>query len=163
MLLYSGVRARQRHRLKVGCLKGSKVGRHWASKSLYMRPSRLYMRPSRLTFRFRVGHLARHNHNQAPSQRFNILYFGRDEFSCQVLEELYTATGSTFFSLHPPRIDASGLADVWQNLLIATQPDQMIGRKRDILSVRQSPHLLSIASFSFKRVASSVENPEQQT
>ncbi|KAN0125557.1 Formyltransferase [Russula decolorans] len=70
-----------------------------------------------IRIRIRVRRLARQYHNQAPSQRFNILYFGRDEFSCQVLEKLYSATG------------------VWQNLLIATQPDQMIGRKRDILSV----------------------------
>ncbi len=64
------------------------------------------------------------------------------------------------------RIDESNPADVWQNLLIATQPDQLIGRKRDILSVRQSslPSLpLCVASFLFKRVASSVENPWRQT
>lgn len=49
-----------------------------------------------IRIRIRVRRLARQYHNQAPSQRFNILYFGRDEFSCQVLEKLYTATGSTF-------------------------------------------------------------------
>jgi len=49
-----------------------------------------------IRIRIRVSRLARQYHNQAPSQRFNILYFGRDEFSCQVLEKLYTATGSTF-------------------------------------------------------------------
>ncbi|KAH9036201.1 formyl transferase, partial [Lactarius pseudohatsudake] len=50
-------------------------------------------------------------------QRFDILYFGRDEFSCRVFEKLHNAP------------------DVWQNLIIATQPDQLIGRKRDVLSV----------------------------
>ncbi|KAI0000843.1 formyl transferase [Russula vinacea] len=69
-----------------------------------------------IRFRIPLRRLARYYH-QAPPQRFDILYFGRDEFSCQVFEELYSAT------------------DVWQNLLIATQPDQMIGRKRDVLSV----------------------------
>jgi hypothetical protein len=49
-----------------------------------------------IRFRIPVGRLARQHHNQALSQRFNILYFGRDEFSCQVFEELYNATGSTF-------------------------------------------------------------------
>jgi hypothetical protein len=49
-----------------------------------------------IRLRIRVSRLARQYHNQAPLQRFNILYFGRDEFSCQVLEKLYTATGSTF-------------------------------------------------------------------
>jgi methionyl-tRNA formyltransferase len=66
---------------------------------------------------------------------------------------------------HQTRIDTSSPTDVWQNLLIATQPDQMIGRKRDILSIRQSPsspYPLCVF-FSFKRVASSVENPERQT
>ena len=41
----------------------------------------------------------------------------------------------------------------------------MIGRKRDILSVRQSPHHPTFspsASFLFKRVVSSVENPGRQ-
>jgi hypothetical protein len=45
------------------------------------------------------------------------------------------------------RIDASSPTDVWQKILIVTQPDQMIGRKRDILSVRQSPRLLSLCVF----------------
>ena len=49
-----------------------------------------------IRIRIRVSRLARQYHNQTPSQRFNILYFGRDEFSCQVLEKLYAATGSTF-------------------------------------------------------------------
>jgi hypothetical protein len=62
-----------------------------------------------------------------------------------------------------PRIDASSPVDVWQNLLIATQPDQMIGRKRDILSVCQSLCLLSLRNFSFKCVASSVEGLGKQT
>jgi hypothetical protein len=47
-----------------------------------------------IRIRIRVSRrLARQYHHQAPSQRFNILYFGRDEFSCQVLEILYSATG----------------------------------------------------------------------
>jgi hypothetical protein len=54
----------------------------------------------------------------------------------------------SFLSALPrTRIDASSPADVWHNLLIATQPDQLIGRKRDILSVRQSPYLLSLCVF----------------
>ncbi|KAI0002128.1 formyl transferase [Russula compacta] len=66
----------------------------------------------------RLHRLARQYHNlSSPPQRFDILYFGRDEFSCTVFETLYCAT------------------DVWQNLLIATLPDQMIGRMRDVLSV----------------------------
>jgi hypothetical protein len=64
----------------------------------------------------------------------------------------------TFFG-----IDASSPADVWQNLLIATQPDQMIGRKRDVLSVCQSLCLFSIYIFLFKRVVSSVEDLGPQT
>jgi len=44
--------------------------------------------------RLRVVRLARQYHNPSlPPQRFDILYFGRDEFSCQVFDKLYTATG----------------------------------------------------------------------
>ena len=50
----------------------------------------------RIRIQFRFSRLSRQYHNQGPSQPFNILYFGRDEFSCQVLEKLYSATGSTF-------------------------------------------------------------------
>ena len=50
-----------------------------------------------IRFRFRlvrVDRLARQYHdlNSRP-QRFDILYFGRDEFSCQVFEKLYSAKG----------------------------------------------------------------------
>jgi hypothetical protein len=47
------------------------------------------------------------------------------------------------------RIDTSSPTDVWQNLLIATQPDQLIGRKRDILSIRQSSLLCRTQSTLF--------------
>jgi hypothetical protein len=50
----------------------------------------------RFRYRFPVGLLARQYHHQAPPQRFDILYFGRDEFSCRVFEELYNSTGSSF-------------------------------------------------------------------
>jgi hypothetical protein len=101
----------------------------------------------RFRFRFRVDRLAReyHNHNHnlsSASQRFDILYFGRDEFSCQVFEKLYSATGrvNSLVACHAPQIAERAVwtADVWHNLLIATQPDQMVGRKRDVLSVCQS-------------------------
>lgn len=98
-----------------------------------------------IRLRIRLSRLARQYHSQA--QRFNILYFGRDEFSCQVLEILYSATGMTTTRSSERRIDTSSPTDVWQNLLIATQPDQMIGRKRDILSIRQSPLPTPSASF----------------
>ena len=32
-------------------------------------------------------------------QRFNILYFGRDEFSCRVFEKLHNANGRSSFLL----------------------------------------------------------------
>ena len=48
----------------------------------------------RFRFRLVVDRLARQYHdlNSRP-QRFDILYFGRDEFSCQVFEKLYSAKG----------------------------------------------------------------------
>lgn len=62
-----------------------------------MRSSRSFVLYTHWMIRFRIPlrRLARYYH-QAPPQRFDILYFGRDEFSCQVFEELYSATGSTF-------------------------------------------------------------------
>ncbi|KAI0697051.1 Formyltransferase [Cytidiella melzeri] len=42
---------------------------------------------------------------------FEVLYFGRDEFSRTVLEELYAAK------------------DVWQDISIVTQPDMKVGRR----------------------------------
>ncbi|EPS95268.1 hypothetical protein FOMPIDRAFT_1038584 [Fomitopsis schrenkii] len=48
---------------------------------------------------------------------FKILYLGRDEFSCVVLEELHKAT------------------DVWQELAIVTTPDVKVGRRGSKLAV----------------------------
>ncbi|KAI0087412.1 Formyltransferase [Irpex rosettiformis] len=48
---------------------------------------------------------------------FEILYFGRDEFSCIVLEQLYAAE------------------DVWRNISIVTQPDVKVGRRSSQLSI----------------------------
>ncbi|KAG6897283.1 hypothetical protein C0992_002823 [Termitomyces sp. T32_za158] len=49
--------------------------------------------------------------------RFNILFMGRDEFSCLVFRELYAAR------------------DVWDNLIIATNPDEKTGRRGSQLSI----------------------------
>ncbi|KAF5311162.1 hypothetical protein D9619_007829 [Psilocybe cf. subviscida] len=51
------------------------------------------------------------------SNRFRILFMGRDEFSCRVLERLHKSD------------------DVWQELTIATQPDVHVGRRGSVLSV----------------------------
>lgn len=154
VLLCSRVRARERHcvRVPVGGLPVKGLPGALGVNIYALIASHPPSHPPlmiRIRISIRVSRLARQYHSQAPSQRFNILYFGRDEFSCQVLEKLYTATGSTFPLSRGPRTrtDASSPADVWQNLLIATQPDQMIGRKRDILSVRQSPHSPTFSPF----------------
>ncbi|EIN08600.1 Formyltransferase [Punctularia strigosozonata HHB-11173 SS5] len=57
---------------------------------------------------------------ESPTQGgkpFDILFFGRDEFSCTVFEELHRAT------------------DVWSSVKIATQPDAKVGRRGSQLSV----------------------------
>ncbi|KAF9450600.1 Formyltransferase [Macrolepiota fuliginosa MF-IS2] len=51
------------------------------------------------------------------AQKFNILYMGRDEFSCGVFQELFAAP------------------DVWNNITIATYPDDKVGRRGSVLSV----------------------------
>ncbi|EPQ52095.1 Formyltransferase [Gloeophyllum trabeum ATCC 11539] len=48
---------------------------------------------------------------------FKVLFLGRDEFSCLVLEQLHKAK------------------DVWQELEIVTQPDEKVGRRGSQLSV----------------------------
>ncbi|KAH7920340.1 Formyltransferase [Leucogyrophana mollusca] len=55
-----------------------------------------------------------HSKNTRP---FDILFFGRDEFSCIVLNELYTAR------------------DVWSSISIATNPDVKTGRRGAHLSI----------------------------
>ncbi|KAG6902154.1 hypothetical protein C0995_003628 [Termitomyces sp. Mi166 len=49
--------------------------------------------------------------------RFKILFMGRDEFSCKVFRELYPAR------------------DVWDNIVIATNPDEKTGRRGCQLSI----------------------------
>ncbi|KAH9933745.1 formyl transferase [Fomitopsis serialis] len=57
-------------------------------------------------------------HNQTPvHDPLKILYLGRDEFSCLVLEELHKAQ------------------DVWQELVVVTTPDAKVGRRGSKLTV----------------------------
>lgn len=59
-----------------------------------------------------------HSHaGQQRDERFKILFMGRDDFSCLVLKELYAAS------------------DLWQNILVATNPDKKVGRRGSLLSV----------------------------
>ncbi|KAL1662605.1 formyl transferase [Schizophyllum commune] len=53
----------------------------------------------------------------STSEPFKILYMGRDEFSCSVFKHLHDAK------------------DVWQELHIATHPDEHVGRRGSQLSV----------------------------
>ena len=73
--------------------------------------------------------------------QFHILFMGRDKFSCIVLEELFKARGryvcmkievykEPFFF-----ISLIKLVDVWEEIIIATQPDMYVGRRKSVLSV----------------------------
>ncbi|KAG1753530.1 Formyltransferase [Suillus paluster] len=53
----------------------------------------------------------------ATKKPFDILFFGRDEFSCNVFKKLYDAR------------------DVWQSISIATNPDVKTGRRGSHLSI----------------------------
>ncbi|EIW78577.1 Formyltransferase [Coniophora puteana RWD-64-598 SS2] len=64
-------------------------------------------------------------HNTRP---FDIVFFGRDEFSCTVLSQLHAAL------------------DVWENISIVTNPDSNTGRRGSIVSV--SPLKLLAESLS---------------
>ncbi|PFH49327.1 hypothetical protein AMATHDRAFT_147871 [Amanita thiersii Skay4041] len=62
----------------------------------------------------------RYQHNGAwegSSLPFKMLFMGRDEFSCQVLRQVHAAS------------------DVWEQILIATQPDVHIGRRGSKLAI----------------------------
>ncbi|KDQ58671.1 hypothetical protein JAAARDRAFT_128748 [Jaapia argillacea MUCL 33604] len=56
-------------------------------------------------------------HSIASPEPFKILFFGRDEFSCQVLRELYSAR------------------ELWQSIAVVTQPDEKTGRRGSQLSI----------------------------
>ncbi|KLO19377.1 Formyltransferase [Schizopora paradoxa] len=56
-------------------------------------------------------------HSLRPTSPFKILFLGRDEFSCLVLDEL-----------HKNR-------DIWQEILVATHSDQWVGRRGSQLSI----------------------------
>lgn len=86
------------------CIYGQSHAKSPTDPKIIMIRIRILVNNHRLVRQYHVNNhrLARQYHNQAPSQRFNILYFGRDEFSCQVFEKLYTATGSTFSPPHNP-------------------------------------------------------------
>lgn len=55
--------------------------------------------------------------SNAAKKPFNILFFGRDEFSCNVFRQLH------------------GARDVWQSISIATNPDVKTGRRGSHLSI----------------------------
>ncbi|KAG5650705.1 hypothetical protein H0H81_011311 [Sphagnurus paluster] len=57
------------------------------------------------------------HYNVASGSRFKILFLGRDEFSCHVFRELHAAR------------------DVWDDIVIATNPDEKTGRRGSQLSV----------------------------
>lgn len=58
-----------------------------------------------------------YSHDIASESPFKVLFMGRDEFSCLVLKELHSAQ------------------DVWDQLVIATLPDQRVGRRGSQLSI----------------------------
>lgn len=105
-------RARARHGLSgdndVGC-----CGKEITNKQLQITPVHGHMtsisghvstrQPSAmLNVRVRLRTFHQHLLARRYHQRFNILYFGRDEFSCRVFEKLYNATGrSSCFFLAP--------------------------------------------------------------
>ena len=78
--------------------------------------------------------------NSALGSQFRILFMGRDKFSCTVLEELFKARGryvclkvEVYKELFFLRLIE--LLDVWEEIIIATQPDMYVGRRKSVLSV----------------------------
>ena len=72
----------------------------------------------------------------STSERFKILYMGRDEFSCSVFKHLHDAKGILWRAYRPPPFGSlTHPTDVWQELHIATHPDEHVGRRGSQLSV----------------------------
>jgi hypothetical protein len=101
---------------------------------------RTFHRPQRL---YNGAHIrTRGLKSLALGRQFRILFMGRDEFSCLVLAELFKAKG---MSNRPSCISHQNiflrlikLVDVWEEIIIATQPDMYVGRRKSILSVCKS-------------------------
>ena len=74
---------------------------------------------------------------------------GRDKFSCLVLEELFKARGMWSWKFYTrtfsPQIDLK-LVDVWEEIIIATQPDMYVGRRKSVLSVCKLDFSLGLKS-----------------
>jgi hypothetical protein len=92
---------------------------------------------------------SRNTEDQTEIQKpFNILFFGRDEFSCTVFKHLHAAPGkSTHNRVHYPYQDSrrteTPASDVWKQLHVATKSDEKVGRRRSQLSVCPS----SVSAF----------------
>jgi methionyl-tRNA formyltransferase len=72
---------------------------------------------------------------------------GRDEFSCLVLQELFQAKGelmSTYLDRHCIKPYLFCIPDVWDDIVIATQPDAHVGRRGSVLSICEFSPLLTL-------------------
>jgi hypothetical protein len=75
------------------------------------------------------------------TRKFDILYMGRDEFSCGVFRELYASPGMSLtihvsrLCLMPDEQANNTSADIWNSITIATHSDVNIGRRGSWLSV----------------------------
>lgn len=76
---------------------------HFAGSAFFPRLSVLYTRC--------------YHHGSSAHPPFKILFLGRDQFSCLVLNELHAAR------------------DVWDEISVATHPDQRTGRRGTLLSI----------------------------
>ncbi|KAH9917648.1 Formyltransferase [Epithele typhae] len=71
----------------------------------------LYARRSCTSWRW-LSHARARAYSTATSEPFKVLFFGRDEFSCVVMQQLLQAK-----------------VNVWQDIQVVTQPDMKIGRR----------------------------------
>ncbi|OJA20217.1 hypothetical protein AZE42_02135 [Rhizopogon vesiculosus] len=72
----------------------------------------------------------------ARKKSFHILFFGRDQFSCDVFKRLHDAQGALYIiNMGNSEVTVTGDIDVWQSISIATNPDVKTGRRGSHLSV----------------------------
>ena len=77
------------------------------------------------------------SYSSATPDAFKVLFFGRDEFSCLVLQQLLQSKGEHIYIYYVLGSTSNPLRtlDVWHDIQVVTQPDTRVGRRRSQLSI----------------------------
>jgi len=73
-----------------------------------------------------------------------VMFMGRDEFSCLVLEELFRAKGESCWSHSLGSLLRCVFTDVWNRIHVVTYPDTYTGRRHSKCNVCMLFFVLSV-------------------